>query len=371
MIVNLIVIALILFFAFQFSRTKFRDSDENRKKYIKIISIILILQSGLRNVAVGADTYAYFLKFEDVKIMSWLDIYASTLDFYKFGIGKNPGYLAYQKVIQLFTLEYQIFLMIVAVIFFSALGNFIYKNTTRLIDVIIAFIIYSVLFFEFFSITGTRQTLVTAATLYGFELIKKRKMIQFFTIILLASTIHKSVLVFLPFYFIANISKTKLLYILALILFPFFIINRFLISAYLKVQAGYENYEVYEGAGTFTFTILFLLISLGAMLRIKIIVKNNSFAKYYYNAFTIALILIPLTWVNPSAMRVVQYFSIFMLLLIPEIIFSFRTISFKVQRDVSISVIIILIGLFIKSKWGDIIPYGFFWEEMRLPENYF
>lgn len=371
MIVNLIVIALTLFFGFQFSRTKFRDSDENRKKYIKIISIILILQSGLRNVAVGADTYAYFLKFEDVKIMSWLDIYSSILDFYKFGIGKNPGYLALQKVTQLFTLEYQFFLMIVAVIFFSSLGNFIYKNTTRLIDVIIAFIIYSVLFFEFFSITGTRQTLVTAATLLGFEFVKKRKLVPFVIIILLASTIHKSVLIFLPFYFIANNGKAKFFYILALILFPFFLIRRILISDYLKVLSGYENYESYEGAGTFTFTILFLLISLVAILRSKIIFKNNSLAKYYYNAFALALLLIPLTWVNPSAMRVVQYFSIFILLFIPEIIYSFQTISVKIRRDATIAVIILLVALFINSEWGDIIPYSFFWEEMRLPENYF
>ena len=154
-------------------------------------------------------------------------------------------------------------------------------------------------------------------------------------------------------------------------LFPFFLIRRILISDYLKVLSGYENYESYEGAGTFTFTILFLLISLVAILRSKIIFKNNSLAKYYYNAFALALLLIPLTWVNPSAMRVVQYFSIFILLFIPEIIYSFQTISVKIRRDATIAVIILLVALFINSEWGDIIPYSFFWEEMRLPENYF
>ena len=85
------------------------------------------------------------------------------------GIGKDPGYLAFQKIVQIFTSEYQVFLFVIAIIFFSALGNFIYKNTTRLNDAIIAFFIYSVLFYSFFSITGHRQTIATAATLGNFR----------------------------------------------------------------------------------------------------------------------------------------------------------------------------------------------------------
>jgi len=46
----------------------------NRKRFIIFITVILILQSGLRNWAVGADTYAYFLRFEQVKEMCWLQI---------------------------------------------------------------------------------------------------------------------------------------------------------------------------------------------------------------------------------------------------------------------------------------------------------
>lgn len=373
MIVNLIVIILILILGLLFSNGTRQqiDSARNRKKYIQIVSFILILQSGLRNVAVGADTYAYFLKFEDVKTMSWSKIIEAISEYYELGIGKDPGYLAFQKIVQIFTSEYQVFLFVIAIIFFSALGNFIYKNTTRLNDAIIAFVIYSVLFYSFFSITGHRQTIATAATLFGYELIKKKRLFNFLFLIILASTIHKSVLIFIPFYFVAHIKKTKIIYVGALILFPFFMIYRNSLADYFKVLGGYENFETIEETGTYTFTAMFLLISIVAIFRNTIILKNNINAKHFYNAFVIALLLIPLTWVNPNAMRVVQYFSIFMLLFIPEIIFSFENISRKVRKDITAVVIVLLFFLFIQSNWNRSNEYDFFWNDMRLPEGYF
>lgn len=373
MIVNLIVIVLILIFGLLYSNgyKEKVDSNSNRKKYIQIISFVLILQSGLRNVAVGDDTYAYLLKFEDVKIMSWSNIFESIWEYYQLGIGKDPGYLVFQKVIQLVTNEYQVFLFIIAILFFTALGNFIYKNTSRLNDAIIAFVIYSVLFYSFFSITGIRQTIVTAATLYGYELIKRKKLLPFLILIVLASTVHKSVLIFIPFYFIARIKNPKYLYRGVLVLFPLLMIFKNKMGDYLRVVGGYEQYDEFEGAGTYTFTAMFLFISIVALWRSKIILKNNRNAQHFFNAFAIALLFIPLTWVNPTTMRIVQYFSIFMLVFIPEIIHSFITISKRIQSDVLRFTIVLLIALFVRSNWNRDLDYGFFWQNMRLHENYF
>jgi len=369
MIVNLFVLFLILIIGKLFSNGKAVsvNSDANRKKYIKIISFILILQSGLRNVAVGADTYAYFLTFEDSKKTSWNQIYQAIIDYYRYGISKDPGFLVFEKLCSLVG-NYQVYLFIIALLFFTALGNFIYKNTNRLSDVIMAFVIYSVLFYSFFSITGHRQTIATAAALYSFEFIKKRKLVPFLLLLLLASTIHKSVLIFIPFYFICLINKTKLIYIFTLLLFPVFMIIRNSLALYFQSIGGYKEYEQFEGAGTYTFTIMFLFISIVALIRNKSILKQNSQTRYYYNAFAIALLFLPLTWINPNMMRVVQYFSIFMLLLIPEIINSLGDFSLKLRNDARVVVIIVLIVLFIQSSSP---PYGFFWEEMRLGQNYF
>ena len=372
MIFNLLIIAyiLILGFIYNYKYGKKCDDYPVKKKFIRIISIVLILQSGLRNVAVGSDTYQYFLIFEEAKRTSWKDTFDVVKNYYQLGFGKDPGYLVFQKMIQVVTDEFQVFLLIVAVLFFVALGNFIYKNTSRLNDAIVAFVIYIVLFYSFFSITGIRQTIATAASLYAYELVKRKKSLQFLLLILLASTIHKSVLIFLPFYFIAHIKSSKYLYRIILLLFPLFMIFRNSMVDYLRVVGGYEQYDEFEGAGTYTFTAMFLLISIVALIRSKTIIENNRNSQHFYNAFAIALLFIPLTWVNPNAMRIVQYFSFFMLLFIPEIIYSFDVASKKLRLTMTRFTIIILVILFLKSNWNNPIPYGFFWEEMALGENY-
>lgn len=370
MIVNLIVIFLILIFGFVYSQGSNQDSDSNRKKYIRIICFILILQSGLRNVAVGADTHTYFEYFESSLKTSWGEIFTIFTDYYKYGIGKDPGYLVFEKLCSSISDSFVVYLLIIALIFFSALGNFIYKNTTRLNDIVLAFLIYSVLFYAFFSITGLRQTIATAIALFSYELIKKRKIVQFVLLILIASTIHRSVLVFIPFYFIVQIKNTQLFYKIILFFFPVFMILRNEISGYIKLVGGYEDYEQFEGSGTYTFTAIFLGIAIIAMARSKIILKNNPNAQHYYNAFAIALLFLPLTWINPSTMRIVQYFSVFMLLFIPEIIYSFRTISNKVRIDLFLFTIVLLIALFVKSNITNESGYSFFWEEIKLGKNY-
>jgi transmembrane protein EpsG len=326
------------------------------------------LQSGLRNWAVGADTYAYYEKFERVKLSTWLYIENIVVNYYFFGEGKDPGYEVFQKIIQFILPHYQLYLILIAIIFFSSLGNFIYKNTARISDAVLAYVLYSCLFFGFFSITGHRQTIATAASLYGFELIKRRKLIQFLLLILLASTIHKSVIIFIPFYFIAPLKKTTVYYLGGLIAFPLLMVYKSEFLQILQDIGGYNDFQFYEGAGTYTFTFMLLLIAVIALWRMKTVFWQSEAAKPFYLAFIFALIFTPLTWINPSAMRAVQYFSIFILVLVPAVINSFEVESQELSRMAFVVSICLLIGLFINANIG--IEYKFFWQEMTLGENY-
>ncbi len=370
MTVNLITIVIILSLGLVYSNGKssYVNSHIHRKIYIILVCTILVLQSGLRNVAVGADTYSYYLNFQRVKFLSWPGIYSTIINYYTTGTGKDPGYLAFQKIVQYLTQNYQFFLFLIAIIFFSALGNFIYKNTTRLSDAVFAFVLYSSLFYSFFSITGHRQAIATAGALFSYEFIKQRKLFPFLVLIALASTIHKSVLVFIPFYFVAKIENTKYFYSAIVLLFPAFMYFREPACLFLTTTGGYGDFKVYEGAGTYTFTLMLLLVAVFVWWRLKSVLRLNKQNKHYYNAFALAILFTPLTWVNPSAMRVVQYFSIYMLLLIPAVIQSFQDHSMETQRFVFVFIILLLITLFVKSSIGT--EYKFFWQEMQLGKNY-
>lgn len=364
----LILVIGLVFLYFKKSNVPCKSAN---RAYIIIISILLILQSGLRNVAVGSDTFAYYGFFKSVIKLSWQDIEKQVLLYYGLGIGKDPGYIVFEKLFQYVSHDYQLFLLFIATLFFSSLGYFIYKNSISILDIIVSFLMYSTLFYAFFSITGHRQTIATAVSLFCFELLKRKQLFFYVILILLASTIHKSVLILLPFYFIGNWVNYKWFFISVFLSFPFLMLFRYNIAELLVSIAdskAYEQYKNFEGAGTFTFTLMILLISIATLWRLNSINNLSHVNKYIILAFGFGLAFTPLTWVNPSLMRVVQYFSIFMLALVPMILKSFQRKNKENAGIIYFCAIITMFLLTIKAGWGS--EYKFFWQHMELGDNY-
>lgn len=375
MIVNLTVIFLILFIGYFFYQRSVlikAASNTYRKRYIVIISIILILQSGLRHVAVGEDTYTYYLGFKDIALMSWDNVEQSFWEYFRFSVGKDPGFLIFQKLFQILTVDFQWFLVFIAFLFFISFGIFLYKNTTTISDCIMAYLIYSIMFYTFYSYTGLRQTIAMSLILLGYEFIKKRKLFSFIIIILLASLIHKSALIFLLFYGLTYIRSTKRLIWAVLFCFPVLLFFSEKISYYfIAVTGSYNEYESTDKYRPITFVALMLILALIAAFNHDAIVKKNKLMKFYFVAFSMAVFFMAFVFEIHGYMRVVQYFSFFMVLLIPEIINSMDRFSKKFKYGLSIITIVILIGLFLKVNISQEVRYAFFWEEMRLANHYF
>ncbi|WP_071120031.1 EpsG family protein [Romboutsia timonensis] len=332
-------------------------SKRNKKIFCIIVIIQWILISGLRHISVGADTYAYMVnRFNKTINSSWQELFTNFHNIvFLGGEGKDPGYPILEKIFQIFSDNYQLFLIFIAMVFKIPMGKFIYKYSKL---PCVSFIIYSCLFYSFFSITGHRQTIAAGIALFlGYELIKERKFWKFILLIVFASTIHKSIICLIPFYFIANkkITWRYSLSMLSSFILIFIFKNKVMKS--LAFFAGYENYsEQFQGAGTWTFTFIFIMVILVALWQApKILKENNKDITIWYNAIFMALLFIPLTYVDPSAMRIVQYFSIFIMVLIPEIIKSF---NIKTQPIVYYTGISLIVLLFIKGNP----QYLFFWQ---------
>lgn len=139
---------------------------------------------------------------------------------------------------------------------------------------------------------------------------------------------------------------------------------------FLGIASGSENYLQFAlsdyKAGTPTFTILMILLVTFGWFSMKKALKLNPSLSRVYNAMALAFAFTPLTWVDPSLMRVVQYFSIFMLLFIPKIIDSATLRNTKVKYAIYFGIYFILIFLVITTG-GE---YKFFWQEMKLGKNY-
>src|SRR5690606_17502357 len=220
------------------------------------------------------------------------EIFQSLKAYYQLGIGKDPGYLVVQKIFLLFSQDYQVYLFFIAIVFFSALGSFIYKNTTKTADAIFAFVLYSTLFYSMFSITGIRQTIATAMALFGYELIKKRKLIPFLILIFLASTIHKSVLIFVLLYFIRSKRVVKYLLFSFIVFLPILFLFSKEVSLFIgSLEESYSIYEHNEKLKPYNFVILNFIIFFLGVLTYKDALRysyNNSifwYAALFFTAF--------------------------------------------------------------------------------------
>lgn len=329
MLTNLGIIFFNIALGMLFLHYQDKDDVDYRRQYIWCCCLVLALQSGLRHVAVGADTFAYKVNFEFIMQSNWEDVWLMVRDYYgEAHLGKDPGYAVIEKLFSEVCPFYQGWLLFVAFFFFCTLGRFLSQNCNSIPEAMLGFTIYSTLFYSFFSVTGIRQTLATACCLIGYELIVKKKLIFFLLIILLASTVHKSCLIFIPFYFLVNFYHGKRYYWLAAVVIP--------LSFYFQTQIlefcqlwGYENYDFYDAGGTPVFTFLLISIAIFVGIQLKVVRGERPEVDNYCKALICALLFTPLTWFNPSAMRIVQYFSFFLIVLIPVTISGMQPIPMR------------------------------------------
>lgn len=340
-------------------------------KYINIMIVILILQSALRNVAVGADTYAYYLQYKDMTIFGWDKVLAAFPRTYIDGMGKDPGYGVVEKLVQLISTEYQFFLFAVAIFFFAGLAKMLKLMNLSLGSLCVAFLVYETIYYGFFSITGIRQTIATGIFLYAFPLIRKRKFIDYVLIIAIAATIHKSSLILIPFYFLATLKRPKTILICALAALPFLFGIARSVAVYItsfdlfESYSGYAN-STYETSGAMNFMVFLLITAILTLLTVNAKDEISYNVRVCINALSLALLFVPLTWVDPSLMRVCQYFSIFSMFLFGPVLKRF-SVKNNLNSQIIITCVFLLFAAVIIKRNQE---YAFFWQYMKLPEYY-
>lgn len=334
-----------------------QPSDFKKKVFCALASLQWIALSGLRHYSVGADTLAYKVHgFDTVLYTSWSELMGAMWSVYSGAGGpKDPGYNLVVKAFQVFSQNYQMYLLFVAVVFTVPLGIFIYKYSR---DPFMSFLIYSCLFSAFFAITGIRQTVATAlVVLIGYHFIEQRRLVPFLVLSAVAFTIHKSSFVFVLLYFLAPMRLTRKRVIAVVAASVVVYMFRVPVTSLLASATGYEWYaQGYEGAGTWVFTAMMLLVLGVAAWKMPTILRAEPRAQSWFNAVLIGVLLIPLTFVDPSNMRAVQYFSFFLVLLVPEAIGAFK--KKRERMLVAYTATSVLILLFMRGNP----QYLFFWQ---------
>ena len=198
MSVYLLNIALIFIWAFFL--LKYKPSKNKKKAFCAIACVQWVILSGLRGMTVGADTIGYRRSFYRIGLTSWHKIFANVSAYIGGAEIKDPGYALFVKIFQVFSTNYQVYLVFIALLFMIPMAIWIYRNSSM---PCLSFIIFSTLFYSFYAVTGIRQTIATSLVVFiGYEFIKKKKPIPFLILVFLSFFIHKSCVCFLPFVFL-------------------------------------------------------------------------------------------------------------------------------------------------------------------------
>ena len=362
-LLNIFILTVVWFLP---TDSKFIISDSKecmkiRKKRLCIAATVnWILLSGLRSLSVGPDTYNYLVNsFIPVKEMSWNEVLRLFPERYLYGQSVlDPGYCLLTKIFQIFSGNYQVWLFFIAVVFTVPLGVIIYRFSS---NPYLSYILYSTLFYNFFSVTGHRQTLATAIV-FGIGLFAalKRRFFIFLFSLLVACTIHPSAIAFLPVYFLAKVRlrKNQLIFCFSAIALSYIFRNQLL--SILKSITGYNSFGQVPQAGAGAFIILLLsfavLISIFYNRTVDLAETETGIIHLSYNALLTACFFSSLLLINPVFMRVLQYYSLLLLILLPEGARIFG--KGKGRMFYGLCCTLLMLALFVSEKRF----YEFFWQ---------
>ena len=318
MIIYLINIALIIFWRLFFTQRRFTNA---RKLYCGTVAFQWILLSGLRDWSVGADTYSYYDWFEKVKRLSWGDAFGNVFNYLFRGLDvKDPGYELLTKIFQFFFKDYQLFLIAIAILFMVLMARFIYKYSASPCT---SFIIFStVMFYSAFATTLMRQAIATALIVFcGYDLIQRRELKKFILVAFVSFLIHKSSLVFVPFYFLAAIPVTSGYKWVSAVVITLVVVLGKKLYAPIALAMGFDEAMInYAEGGAELYAVLQILLSLITLAFYAQIRKRRQDANYLFHATTLTLLSAILVVQNQSFMRIQMYYAIFIMITIPELL---------------------------------------------------
>ena len=339
-----------------------RGWDENktkkkRKTFVILVCIQWILLIGLRADNIGADTGNYKRIFETQNALSWQDIFSKFSLFkedFMEGLSAEIGYILFSKLVGSIWNHYGFFKFVVGSIFMISLGAYVYENSD---EPFLCFTLFDGILFNLFAITGYRQVIsVCIGMLWNYKNVKERKFVPFLLLLALAMLFHKSAIIFLVYYFLANKEITRVYVDRCLILIAIMIAFRSKINPFLASIMGYEGYTSEKGSGTQIFVMMYFALSAVFIWRRKAVKTLFPDSNYYYNAMICSGIMLSFALTNSATLRAVYNFLLITLPLLPQAMRSFEK---KIDNSLAYVIVTSIFYLYILSKD---MTYFFYWQ---------
>ena len=333
-----------------------------RKKecFLLIACIQLIFLAGLRGYTVGADLENYLGAIEYYRKLPMQSVLFAKL-VYPFDY--EIGYFIFVKLCAFLRMNNTIFLFVIAVITYVPVFKLIKKKSTM--PFLSIFIYFAFGTFSY-SLGLFRQMIAISIIICGIKYIEEQKLCKYVLVIILAMMFHTTALIMLPFYWIQKIDLKKLFIWIIWFEVIGFLLGKEVINLVIYLLPKYSGYidSIYGGSGGGVFNLIFLnVIMIMGLLYNKYTPQKAYQSRFFLNALAIAICFQVLGYHMEIFGRIVSYYSIYLIILIPQMI----TSLFKGRsKYIGISVVMLFLCLrfcmtFIGNEY--ICPYYFFWQD--------
>lgn len=362
------------------------DSFGKRKIFIIMSLLPMIIIMGFRGLYVGTDTRAYGVYFRQVSEISWLDCVLSRGTALK----NAPCYLLWSKVVMTFLGgSYQFFLFLNAIIICSSIAYFIYKNSNH---VVLSICLYILGYYYLNSFNASRQYMSFAFMLVAYTCMKENKGEKAFLFAVLGVGIHIVSICFLPVIFLVwnKISKkaVKKVYGFCVLaagvigvlwlyqyIFEVYILsnwwekiarlftgifpkyNAYLLDTEVGIHATGEGKKIYLGIFYLAFVVFALYVvyinktidEIQKELLLELLIPSSI-------GVVIGIVAADLTLIS----RIEVYFSIFVICLIPELLFLIEQRYRYLAVVLTLGIMCVPFYMQLNSNISGVVPYDWF-----------
>ena len=365
MIIYLILLGLILLegiIIFYYGK-----SNKNKNIYLILVFFQLFFVSAFRSPEIGVDTSMYYSFFSGLNYLS---------EYHIWNIYFEKGYILFNIIVNFIFNFNQSIIMITSLIILILITLFI-KNNSRNLWLSVYFFITLMFFYN--SINILRQFIAMAIVINSIYFVRKQKLVPFLLLIGLAYSFHTSALIFIIVYFFARMKFTlkKVLYSIFFAIGSFFVLFPIIQWVMLKLPrySGYtkffQSYELGNIINTLIYAsilILSLIVNYYKKPILNNIGTNLDYKRSNENIFTFIILtatILSFLSIRMSILgRIVDYFSLFSIVFIPNVISCIKDKYLRLIVTFFIMCLTFAYNIFIfiyRPEWFGVTPYKFFW----------
>lgn len=322
----------------------------SRKRYLFVCGLIMFLFLALRSKGIGStDTYNYYNMMRKA-------IAADTWSQYYNPNGVEAGFQLFVFALSRVFQSPQAIIIVSAAIYVISILYTIYRNSD---DVTFSVTMYITLGLMQFHMQGMRQSIAMSICIFAYEFAKKRRIIPFLLLILLAMQFHQTAVVFVIVYFIFWL-KYKWNYLCAFVVASgaVFYFANYIIG--LANEWFDRNYYTSVDSGGFIATAIYFLIIVFALIFNGKLRNDRHQVATLYITMTGCVCFVMRYIGTLAAERISFYFMFGQLILLPNTI---ECLKAKERQVVKVIVYILMVALFAyRLRGSDFLPYTFFWK---------